>query len=192
MVRLVGQPKTGVELYELGRKAGLSHETALDVAKPSVGGRRKLSGDDWPDEIPLAPQYASDTTKYATSELLLQDAPMWLRKLGIALSVHPLNPWNTTIGTLFANRSYPLICNVRVDIRAKDSGYINLDMKLRELGGRDRYTSLRVPVGACNAHDTTWVIAALLDHITGRRIDAAFLKDLTLNETDLRHVHGAH
>lgn len=178
--------------YELGRRAGLSHETATALAQPPEGGRRRLSGDDWPDQMP-AELY--DTAKYDTAEALLVDAPMWLRKLGVALSVLPQNPWFQTVGDMFANRGMPIICNVRVDAAAKDKGYICLDLKLRESvggSGRTRYTSVRFPVGSVNAHDTTWCIAHLLQHITGRTVDAAFFKDLMLNETDMRHVHGAH
>lgn len=192
----MGQADDILKRYELGRKAGLKHDTALDLAQPTQGIRRRgPGGDDWPDLMPVAPTYQSDTTKYALDEELKIDAPMWLRKLGIALSVLPMNPWMQTVGNMFANRGYPIICNVRVDIGSKDKGYIGLDMKLRESvggAGRWRYTSLRVPVAAANAHDTTWVIAHLLDHITGRRVDAAFLKDMMLSETDLRHVDGAH
>jgi len=177
--------------YELGRKAGLSHATATELAAPPVAGRRRLSGDAWPDRMP----FEEDGRKYESTEPLLVDAPLWLRKLGIALSVHPVNPWKHTIGDLFANRGYPIICNVRVDTSGKDRGFINLDMQLRvSIGGHGehRYRSVRLPVGACNAHDSTFCIAAILEHITGTRVDAAFFKDLVLNETDLRHVHGAH
>lgn len=167
---------------------------ATDLAAPSDGVRRRpLSGEDWPATIPSNDGRSDGQT--FTVEALSQDGAHWLRKVGIALSVHPGNYMAWRIGHLFTSRGYPVIENVRVDVAAHAKGYVNLDMRVRESrGGRGimRYTSLRVPVGACNAHDTTWVIAALLDHLTGRRIDAAFLKDLTMSETDLRHVHGAH
>jgi hypothetical protein len=180
--------------YELGRRAGLSHERASELAAPSEGVRtRPLSGEDWPErEKPLA---GTDATTYVTREELRIDGPLWLRKLGIALSVHPTNFMAWRIGQLFTSHGYPVIENVRVDVADHAKGYVNLDLRVRgSRGGRGilRYTTMRVPIGAVNAHDTTWVIAHLLDHLTGRKVDAAFLKDLTLGETDLRHVHGAY
>jgi hypothetical protein len=181
--------------YELGRKAGLSHETATDLAAPSDGvKRRPLSGEDWPEQIE-APAAGTDTTSYTTKEELTVDGAMWLRKAGIALSVHPANFMAWRIGNLFTSKGYPVIENVRVSGAAKDQGFINLDMRVRySEGGRGiiRYKSLRVPIGVCNGHDTTWLIANLLEYLTGSRVDLAFMKDLTMSETDLRHVHGAH
>lgn len=166
------------DLYEQARSAGLTHQTALDVSTPTVT-RSRLSGL-WPT-IPTVP--VEDKRHAANGgEAPTIDSILWLKKLGMGLMSHVTN-------NHLVNAGLPIITNCRV--RSEDwekDGCIAIDLEHRKVGGRRVFTTCRVPVGACKAHDDQYVLMRVLSHLGQRNITQ--IENALLSETDLRHVSG--
>lgn len=167
------------DVYERARSGGLSHETATQVAQhvahPRLG-RAPLSGA-WPRFV--APPVAD--TGYAGPAPTI-DSVLWLRKLGMALASQWVMPRLAAAGL-------PLITNART--RVEDwhrDGCLALDLEHRHVGGRRAYTTCRVQISACLAHDTGYVLMRVLSHLGQRNV--VTIENALLNETDLRHVAG--
>lgn len=161
-------------LYEQARSAGLSHETALDVASATLV-RGKLTGE-WPD---LRPPVADNDYSGPPATV---DSALWLGKVGRALE----GQW---IWPVLARRDLPIITRTRV--RLDDwwrDGCLPLDMENLCVGGRRAYTTARVPIGVCIDHDMERALAFVLSHLGQRTI--TLIEHTLLNETDLRHVSG--
>jgi len=165
-------------LYEQARSAGLSHRSALDVSMPSLT-RSRLSGA-WPT-IPTVP---IDDKRHAAQggQAPTIDSILWLKKLGMGLMSHVTNRH-------LVNAGLPIITNCRA--RSEDwekDGCVALDLEHRRVGGRRVYTTCRVPIGACIAHDTEYVLMRVLSHLGQRNV--TMIENALLAETDLRHVDG--
>lgn len=170
--------RTPEQLYEQARSAGLSHGTAQEVSHPTLV-RGRLSGL-WP----TIPTIRVDDKRHAErgGEAPTIDSILWLKKLGLGLA-----SWATN--RHLVNAGLPIITNSRV--RSEDwekDGCIAIDLEHRKLGGRRVYTTCRVPIGACKAHDDQFVLMRVLAHLGQRNVTR--IENALLSETDLRHVSG--
>lgn len=178
--------KTVEELYEQARSAGLSHSTATQASELSrdtlVSSR--LSGL-WP-QMPPPPLRVG---RYVGPAPTL-DSVYWLRKLAMGLQC------SGAIAGL-AKDDQPQVANFRTQVADtdefgqpmwtwSDTGCIALNLELLHVGGTRSYTTAWVPIEACIAHDTDWVLKKILVHMCAPQV----LRVTTTlkTETDLRHV----
>lgn len=163
------------ELYEQARSAGVSHETATELRdmRPT---RAAISGNDW-GATPDAPTSGSYSGPAPTI-----DAILWLRKVGMSL-------WSPPVMRFLVARELPIVINCRTRAVSwwKD-GCLELDLQHRQVGGRRIFTTCRVPVEACLAHDQKRVLQLILAHLGERTL--THIEAILYNETDLRHVSG--
>ena len=170
--------RTPEQLYEQARSAGLSHSTATEVSHTTLV-RGRLSGL-WPS-IPTEP---IDDKRHAANggEAPTIDSILWLKKIGMALASHVTR-------RILVNAGLPIVTNSRA--RSEDwekDGCLALDLEHRMVGGRRVYTTCRVPIGACVAHDDQYVLMRVLAHLGQRNVSV--IENAILSETDLRHVSG--
>jgi len=138
--------------------------------------RGRISGD-WPD-IKAPP--VADTGYDGRAPTI--DSALWLKKLGHSLTTQWVMP-------RLVRAELPIVTNARVRIEDWHlDGCLALDLEHRHVGGRRAYTTCRVPISACIAHDTEWVLARILSHLGQRNV--TMIENALLNETDLRHVSG--
>jgi hypothetical protein len=178
--------------YELGRKAGLSHETATEMAAPIEHHGKPLTGYEWDIHEPEL----DENLKYRGPPPT-PDAALWAGKLAISTSSDPRNPWAQTIAAMMANEGLPLITNTRCRMDDKgqggnggwwNDGMIRIDLELRHVGGRRTFTTVRLPISACINHDTRYCIKLLWKHLSGKFIHQ--IESTLMRETDMLHVHG--